>query len=126
MKKASGTIRIDLAQYRELEVFTQFSSDLDDTTKAQLDHGNALMELLKQPLNHPLSMVDQVITLVLAQEKFFDDIGRDKVKKAQMDVLGAVKDTAADAVNALETKKELTDDIKKRIIDAANAYKASR
>ena len=126
MKKASGTIRIDLAQYRELEVFTQFSSDLDDTTKAQLDHGNSLMELLKQPLNHPLSMSAQVITLVLAQEKFFDDIDRDKVKNAQMDVLGAVKDTAADAVNALETKKELTDDIKKRIIDAANAYKASR
>ena len=71
-------------------------------------------------------MSAQVITLVLAQEKFFDDIDRDKVKKAQMDVLGAVKDTAADAVNALETKKELTDDIKKRIIDAANAYKASR
>lgn len=62
MKKASGSIRIDLAQYREMEVFTQFASDLDDATKAQLQHGKALMELLKQPLSHPLSMHEQVLT----------------------------------------------------------------
>ncbi len=126
MKKASGTIRIDLAQYRELEVFTQFSSDLDDNTKAQLAHGNALMELLKQPLNHPLSMADEVITLVLAQEKFFDDVEKKDVKKLQQDVIFAVRDNSADAYNTLAEKKELTDDIRKRIIDAANAYKASR
>lgn len=56
MKKASGSIRIDLAQYREMESFTQFSSDLDATTKEQLQYGQGLMELLKQPLAHPLSM----------------------------------------------------------------------
>ena len=60
MKKASGSIRIDLAQYREMEVFTQFASDLDDATKEQLQHGKALMELLKRPLCHPLSMHEQV------------------------------------------------------------------
>lgn len=59
MKKASGSIRIDLAQYREMEVFTQFASDLDDATKAQLAHGKALMELLKQPLCHPLSRSEE-------------------------------------------------------------------
>ena len=63
MKKASGTIRIDLAQYREMEVFTQFSSDLDEMTKEQLAYGKRLMELLKQPLGRPLSMAEQVITL---------------------------------------------------------------
>ncbi|MQN02413.1 MAG: F0F1 ATP synthase subunit alpha [bacterium LCO1.1] len=126
MKKASGTIRIDLAQYRELEVFTQFSSDLDETTKAQLDHGNALMELLKQPLNHPLSMADQVITLVLAQEKYFDDVDRSKVKKLQLDTISFIRDNAADVVNEIEEKKELTDEIKQRIIDTAKKYKASR
>ena len=56
MKKSSGTIRVDLAQYRELEVFTQFSSDLDEMTKEQLAYGKRLMELLKQPLGRPLSM----------------------------------------------------------------------
>ena len=126
MKKASGTIRIDLAQYRELEVFTQFASDLDETTKAQLNHGNALMELLKQPLNHPLSMADQVITLVLAQEKFFDDVDKAAIKKTQADVIKAIKYNAADVYSTLEDKKELTDDLRTKIIDAANKYKASR
>ena len=63
MKKASGSIRIDLAQFREMEVFTQFASDLDDMTKKQLKHGNALMELLKQPLCRPLSLHEQVISV---------------------------------------------------------------
>ena len=74
MKKAAGSIRIDLAQYREMEVFTQFSSDLDESTKKQLAHGKALMELLKQPLGHPMSMAEQVITLVAANAHVFSDL----------------------------------------------------
>ena len=69
MKKASGSIRIDLAQYREMEVFTQFSSDLDAATKEQLEYGSGLMELLKQPLYHPLSLHEKVITLCAATHK---------------------------------------------------------
>ena len=69
MKKASGSIRIDLAQYREMEVFTQFSSDLDEATKEQLAYGKRLMELLKQPLGRPLSLHEQVITLCTATHK---------------------------------------------------------
>ena len=69
MKKAAGSVRIDLAQYREMQVFTQFSSDLDDSTKAQLEYGACLMELLKQPLCSPLSMPEQVITLCAATHK---------------------------------------------------------
>ena len=63
MKKAAGSIRIDLAQFREMEVFTQFASDLDNATKEQLQHGHVLMELSKQPLCRPLSMAEQVMTL---------------------------------------------------------------
>ena len=70
MKKASGTIRIDLAQYREMEVFTQFSSDLDDMTKEQLQYGKGLMELLKQPLCHPMSLADQVITMKITSAMY--------------------------------------------------------
>lgn len=66
MKKASGSLRINLAQYREMKEFTQFASDLDDATKRQLQHGQVLMELLKQPLNHPMSHADMVIVLVVA------------------------------------------------------------
>ena len=69
MKKASGSVRIDLAQAREMESFTQFSSDLDDATKTQLKYGSCLTELLKQPLGHPLSMHEQVITLCVATHK---------------------------------------------------------
>ena len=69
MKKAAGSIRIDLAQYREMEVFTQFSSDLDESTMEQLQYGSCLMELLKQPLGSPLSLHQQVITLWAATNK---------------------------------------------------------
>ncbi len=74
MKKASGSIRIDLAQYREMEVFTQFSSDLDETTKEQLAYGKRLMELLRQPLGRPLSMQEQVITLCAATHHVMLDV----------------------------------------------------
>ena len=74
MKKAAGSVRIDLAQYREMEVFTQFSSDLDAVTMQQLQYGKGLMELLKQPLEHPMSLHEQVITLCSATNKLFLDI----------------------------------------------------
>ena len=89
MKKATGTVRIDLAQFREMEVFTQFSSDLDENTKEQLTYGKGLMELLKQPLCHPLSMAEQVITLVAATNKLFLNVDIKKVKQTQMDMLAA-------------------------------------
>ena len=74
MKKASGSLRIDLAQYREMKEFTQFASDLDETTKKQLQHGRVLMELLKQPLNHPMSQADQVMALVVADANLLNDV----------------------------------------------------
>ena len=86
MKKAAGTIRIDLAQYREMEVFTQFSSDLDDTTKEQLQYGKGLMELLKQPLCNPMSLAEQVITLVAATNRIFLDVDVKKTKEVQLGI----------------------------------------
>lgn len=85
MKKAAGSIRIDLAQYREMEVFTQFSSDLDAATKEQLQYGRCLMELLKQPLCQPLSMPEQVITLCAATGKVLMDIPAAGVKPSKGD-----------------------------------------
>ena len=91
MKKAAGTIRIDLAQYREMEVFTQFSSDLDDTTKEQLQYGKGLMELLKQPLCNPMSLAEQVITLVAATNRIFLDVDVKKTKEVQLGMLDFFK-----------------------------------
>ena len=123
MKKASGSIRIDLAQYREMEVFTQFASDLDDITKQQLKHGHALLELLKQPLGKPLQLNQQVITLHLANKGYFDDVELKSVKKFQNDLLAWFDLQHADICEAIQTGGQLTDELKKQIDEAADAFK---
>ena len=123
MKKASGTIRIDLAQYREMEVFTQFASDLDNATKEQLQHGHVLMELLKQPLCRPLSMAEQVMTLCAANGRVMLDVPVDHVKDFQMQFLSYMKEQHSDIVHQLETTKALDDELNKQICDAATEFK---
>ena len=122
MKKATSTVRIDLAQFREMEVFTQFSSDLDENTKEQLTYGKGLMELLKQPLCHPLSMAEQVITLVAATNKLFLNVDIKKVKQTQMDMLAYFKDAEPDVIKEIEEGKVLTDDLKEHILEAGKEF----
>ena len=123
MKKASGSIRIDLAQYREMEVFTQFSSDLDDETKEQLAYGKRLMELLKQPLEHPLSLAEQVITLCTATHRVMLSVDVNKIKTFQMSMLAWFKDQHPEIEEELEKTKSLSDELIQKIKDEANAYK---
>ena len=126
MKKAAGSIRIDLAQYREMEVFTQFSSDLDEGTKKQLAHGHALMELLKQPLGHPFTMEEQVITLVAANAHIFSDLPVGEIKQFRLDLLEDFSKNHADIISRLNSTKDLTDDVKEAIIEAATEFKNSK
>lgn len=126
MKKAAGSIRIDLAQYREMEVFTQFSSDLDENTKRQLAHGKSLMELLKQPLGSPLSMPEQVITLVAANDHIFSDLEPSKVKEFQKDLLEDFRLNHSDLISELVSGKKLTDDLRESIETAARSYKMEK
>ena len=123
MKKAAGSIRIDLAQFREMEVFTQFASDLDNATKEQLQHGHVLMELLKQPLCRPLSMAEQVMTLCAANGRVMLDVPVAQVKDFQMQFLSYMKDKHSDIVRQLETTKALDDELNKQICDAAVEFK---
>ena len=123
MKKASDSIRIDLAQYREMEVFTQFSSDLDDTTREQLAYGKGLMEVLKQPLYRPLSMAEQVITLVVATAKGFIDIPLTEVKRYQMALLDYIREHHGEIITELEETKALTDELRQAVLTAAEEYK---
>lgn len=123
MKKVAGSIRIDLAQFREMEVFTQFASDLDSATKEQLMHGHVLMELLKQPLCHPLSMAEQVITLCAANAKIMLSIPIDKVKDFQMRLLEHMKEAHAGLIRQIETSSVLDDALNKEIVDAALEFK---
>ena len=124
MKKASGTIRIDLAQYREMEVFTQFASDLDDMTKEQLQHGKCLMELLKQPLCHPMSLADQVITLVAANKRLMLDVDTAKTKEFQLGMLDYIHVQHAELVTKINEEKVLDDAITEQIVEAVKEYKS--
>lgn len=122
MKKASGSIRIDLAQYREMEVFTQFSSDLDAATKAQLQYGKTLMELLKQPLCSPLTLHEQVITLCAATHKKFVDVDAKKVKTYQMDLLAYMENMHPEIIREIEEKKVLTEELTEQILSAVDEF----
>ena len=124
MKKAAGSIRIDLAQYREMEVFTQFSSDLDAITKEQLEYGKRLMELLKQPLSEPLSLHAQVITLCAATHKLFLDVPVKELKKFQKDMLTWMDQKHPEIGEELEELHSLSDTLINKIIDAVKEYKS--
>ena len=126
MKKASGGIRIDLAQYREMEVFTQFASDLDDMTKAQLQHGKALMELLKQPLCHPLSLHEQVETLCMANHGVFDKVETKNVKQYQNEILEYMDLKHPEIGREIEETKVLSDELTDKIVAAAKEFEDSR
>ena len=124
MKKAAGSVRIDLAQYREMEVFTQFSSDLDAVTMQQLQYGKGLMELLKQPLEHPMSLHEQVITLCSATNKLFLDIPVSGLKDFQAKLLAYMDEKHPEIGNEIEQMKSLSDDLVQRIISAVKDYKS--
>ena len=123
MKKASGSLRINLAQYREMKEFTQFASDLDDATKRQLQHGQVLMELLKQPLNHPMSHADMVIVLVVADAGILDDLDPKQVKKEETKLLDWFNENHSEISREINTTKKLDDNLKTRIITLAKQYR---
>ena len=122
MKTAAGSLRVDLAQFREMEVFTQFSSDLDEETKRGLNYGRGLMELLKQPLGHPMSLSDQVITLVCAIGRKFVDIPVETIKSYQGRLLDYFHENCFDIVNEIQTGKVLTDALRDKILEAADTF----
>ena len=123
MKKAAGSIRIDLAQYREMEVFTQFSSDLDENTLKQLAHGRALMELLKQPLSRPFGMEEQVITLVSANAHIFSDIPVEKIKEFRLALLDYFAVNHGDLMSQIRQGQDLPDDLRSAIEEVSGVFK---
>ena len=123
MKKASGSIRINLAQARELASFTQFSSDLDDTTKRQLKKGNDLTMLLKQSVHTPMDLWQQVISLTAANEGLLVDIPTKKVPKFQKDLHDHLIQSHQDLIQAITTEKDLTDQILQEIIKVITDFK---
>jgi len=123
MKKAAGSLRIDLAQYREMEVFTQFASDLDKATKDLLEHGKHLMELLKQPLSRPLPLHEQVILLVVAGNKLFNDVPVKEMKAYRSDLMDYFRAKYSDVIEEIDRTKTLTDELTAKIIKGAAEFK---
>ena len=124
MKKAAGAMRLDLAQYREMEVFTQFSSDLDDATKRQLTYGQGLMRLLRQKQYSPLSQHEQVITLVAALNHVLQDIPVEQISGAQRQMLDWFAEQDAALCQRIDSTGLLTEDDRQQILSLARTFVA--
>ena len=122
MKKAAGGIRLDLAQYREMEVFTQFSSDLDETTKRQLTYGQSLMRLLRQPQYHPMSQHDQVITLVSALHHVMQDVPLDDMGRFHTELIQYAEKNMSDVCRRVDTTGQLSDPDREEILKVAKEF----
>lgn len=123
MKKVSGKMRIDLAQFRELEVFTQFSSDLDPATQALLDHGHVLMELLKQPLYNPIPLWEQVVILAASSKGCLDDIPVKNVPEFRKGLIDHIRVNHKEMADIIQTEGTLSDEQLSQIIDITLDYK---
>ena len=119
MKKVAGSLRIDLAQFREMEIFTQFSSDLDRTTRDLLTKGYSLVELLKQPLSKPLPLHEEVVLLCAANAGILQEVPVKEIKKYRIDLMDHIRSNHSMILDELDQKKELSDDLKEKIIQAA-------
>jgi F-type H+-transporting ATPase subunit alpha len=123
MKQVAGTLRLDLAQFRELAAFAQFGSDLDKSTLAQIERGKRMVELLKQGQYVPMSMVEQVMVLFAATQGYIDDIPVESVTKFEEEILRYMKDRKADVLKELEEKKAIDDDLKAKLVAAIADFK---
>ena len=122
MKSAAGAIRLDLAQYREMEVFTQFSSDLDEATKRQLAYGQGLMRLLRQPQYAPFSQHQQVIILVAAMAHVMQEVGLEELDEFREKLLAYVEEEAPDICRRADQTGQLFEDDREEIIALSKEY----
>src|SRR5271170_7729594 len=123
MKKIAGTLRLSLAQYRELAAFAQLSSDLDKGTKAQLDRGQRMVELLKQPQYQPMSMEDQVAVIWVATNGYLDGVAVSAIRQYETEFLQFLKSKYTNVVTALRNGKELTEEVVTGLKKAAEEFK---
>lgn len=125
MKKASGAIRLSLAQYREIEVFTQFSSDLDETTKKQLNYGQSLMQLLRQPRYSPLCRHEQVIILIAALNYTTTGIPPKQLKEYMSLLLKHIEEQCSDICHDIDIEGKLSDEAVAAIVKLSKAFAQS-
>ncbi|MDR2726779.1 MAG: F0F1 ATP synthase subunit alpha [Deltaproteobacteria bacterium] len=125
MKQVAGSMRLDLAQYRELAAFAQFGSDLDKATKAKLERGARLVELLKQPQYQPMPTTEQVVSMYTATRGYMDDVPVGSVRAFEQAFLEYIRTSRADILTDLATKQAIGDEMEERLKDAIAAFKAT-
>ncbi len=123
MKQVAGTMRLDLAQYRELAAFAQFGSDLDKGTKAKLDRGARLVELLKQPQYRPMPAQEQVASIWAATRGHMDDVPVDQIRRFETEMLTFLRDTRKDVLDAIKDKKVIDEAVESALTEAVAAFK---
>ncbi|GIP47473.1 ATP synthase subunit alpha [compost metagenome] len=123
MKKVAGTLRLDLAQYRELQAFSQFGSDLDKSTQARLTRGSRMMEILKQGVNQPLAVEFQVVSLYTAVKGFLDDIPLADVRRFESEFLSFVQNQHGDVLQSIRDTKDLTADNETKLKEVIEQFK---
>lgn len=123
IKSVSGTLRIDLAQYKEIESFSQFSSELDTSTREQIEYGQQLMELLKQPLYQPKSLERQVITLCVATSRKLLGIPKEKVAGFVADFYGHMEENKPEILEFIRNEKQFTPEQKEAVLAELDVFK---
>ena len=124
-KQVSGTLRLDLAQYRELQAFTQFASDLDEASRKQLERGQRMVELLKQPPYSPLSVEKQVVLIFAGTKGFLDDIAVSRIKEFEDGIYPFIEAKHPDIFEQIRSKKALDSDLEEKLAKAINEFKAN-
>ena len=123
MKKVAGTLRLDLAQYRELAAFAQFGSDLDKATQRRLTRGERLVELLKQPQYKPMAAEDQVVSLYCGTKGYLDDIPVEAVSRFESEILEYMNSQKSDIMDEIRETKDIDSELDKKIATAIDEFK---
>jgi len=126
MKKVAGTLRLDLAQYRELAAFAAFGSDLDEATKRQLNRGERLVELLKQDQYSPIDVINQVVVILAATKGLLDVVPTSKVRDAEKDIVEFLNTRHADTMNEVRASKEINAANEPKILEAVKSFLATK
>lgn len=124
-KQVSGTLRLDLAQYRELQAFAQFASDLDEASRKQLERGQRMVELLKQPPYSPLSVEKQVVLIFAGTKGYLDDVAVSKIKDFEDGIYPFMEAKYPDIFEQIRSKKALDADLEEKLAKAINEFKSS-
>jgi len=123
MKEVAGSLRLDLSQYRELEAFAAFASDLDAASKAQLERGARLVELLKQPQHSPMPVQDQVVSIFLGTQGHLDSVPVEDVARFEAEILEHIKTSHSEILTEIRDTKKLSEELEAKLVSVINDFK---